>query len=187
MKKFAVCILILAVVCTSAFASVLQVGATGRFGGDFLNIEDYKKVSKYDFGADVRLNVSLFNLSANVLFGKSDAGNFLLNSIITANLRFDLKVVDIALGVGYQVPVEFAKDQVLINGNPVSDIGLLFKDMSALLARAAVGVNLGPLGVSVDYKIPFTTVIGYFKSEDKSNFESFKAGKVAFSVLVNLI
>ena len=186
MKKFAVCLLILAVVCTSAFASVLQVGGTARFGGGITNIEDYKNVSNYDFGADGRLNLGLFGVAANVLFGKSENDNTVLNSIVTANLRADFKVVDVAVGVGYQFPVEFTKDGVLIADKPANEVLEMLKDTNQLLTRLAVGFNVGLVGISVDYKIPLNTLVGYFKSEDMSNIESFKQGKIAISVLANL-
>lgn len=181
MKKFAICFLIIAVVCTSAFATTLQVGATGRFGGSLVKAEDYKNIDNYDFGADVRFNVSLFNLSANVLFGKND-GNFVLNSIVTANARFDLNIVNFAIGAGYALPFEFGDGGVLIDGKPASQAWDVFKN-SQILARAAVGVNLGSIDLSVDYKIPFSTIGKAIKNEE---YKSFEQGKLAFSVLVNL-
>ncbi len=181
MKKFAVCFLIIAVVCTAAFASTLQVGATGRFGGNLFKGEDYTKIENYDFGADVRFNVSLFNLSANVLFGKNN-GNFVLNSIVTANVRFDLNIVNFAIGAGYALPFEFGEGGVLIDDKPVSQAWDVFKN-SQILARAAVGVNLGAVELGVDYKIPFSTIGKAVKNED---YKTFEQGKLAFSVLVNL-
>lgn len=185
MKKFAICLLILAVVCTSAFASVLQVGATARYGGSITSLDDYKKVSNYDFGADARINLGLFGVAANVLFGKSDGDNLVLNSILTANLRLDFKAVDIAVGAGYALPFEFASDGVLINNKPANEVLDVIKN-SQLLIRGAVGFNVGILGISVDYKIPYYTLVDYIKGEDKSNFSSFEKGNIAISVLANL-
>ncbi len=184
MKKFAICLLILAVVCTSAFASVLQVGATARYGGSITSLDDYKKVSNYDFGADARINLGLFGVAANVLFGKNN-DNLVLNSILTANLRLDFKAVDIAVGAGYALPFEFASDGVLINNKPANEVLDVIKN-SQLLIRGAVGFNVGILGISVDYKIPFDTLKAYITSEDKSNLQSFQQGKIAISVLANL-
>lgn len=184
MKKLTIFVLILALVCTGAFASTLQVGATARYGGDIASIEDYKNIKNYDFGLDTRINFSLFSVAANILFG-SNNGNTVLNSILTANLRADFTVVDLALGVGYALPIEFGSDGVLVNGQPVSQTFDVLKN-SQLLARAAVGVNIGALGVSVDYKIPFDTVVKYFKSGDFKNIKSFEQGKLAVSLLVNL-
>lgn len=184
MKKFAICLLILAVVCTSAFASVLQVGATARYGGSITSLDDYKNVSNYDFGADARINLGLFGVAANVLFGKNN-DNLVLNSILTGNLRLDFKAVDIAVGAGYALPFEFASDGVLINHKPANEVLDVIKN-SQLLIRGAVGFNVGILGISVDYKIPYVTLVDYIKGEDKSNFSSFEQGKIAISVLANL-
>lgn len=185
MKKFAVCLLIVAVVCTSAFASVVQVGGTARFRGDFLNVEDYKKIDSYQFGGDARFNLGPLSLATNVLFGKQDSA-FTLDTILTANLRLDFKVVDLAVGAGYQFPVVFDNGNVTIAGKPASEVLSVFTNTDALLLRAAVGVNLGLVGVSVDYKIPLGTVIEWTKNGDYKNVDSYKKGSVAFSVLVNL-
>lgn len=184
-KKIAVCLLILAVVCTSAFASVLQVGGTARFGGNFLELEDYKKFENYQFGADGRFNLGPFSIATNVLFGKKN-NNTTLDTVLTANLRIDLKVVEFAVGAGYQFPVEFDPAGVKIADRPASEVLKVFTDVDQLLARVAFGVNIGLIGVGVDYKIPFGTVIKYFQGGDLKNLDSFKNGSVAFSVLVNL-
>ncbi len=184
MKKTAVFVLILALVCTGASAATLQVGATGRFGGDITDIEDYKDFKNYDIGADARVNLGLFGIAANVLFGKN-GDNTVFNSIVTANLRLDLKLVDFAFGVGYALPVETSSSGVMIDGQSAKNFFEVLKN-SQVLARTAVGVNLGGLGVSVDYKIPFTTIIDYFNGKDLKNIETFKQGKVAFSVLCNI-
>ncbi len=184
MKKLAVLFLIAALLCTSAFASTLQIGGTARFGGDITDSEDFKDFSNYDFGADARLNLGLFGLATNVVFG-SNNGNTVLNTIMTANLRFELSIVEFALGVGYALPIEISEDGVVIDGKNVSEVLEVFKN-SQLLARAAVGVNIGGLGVGVDYKIPFQTIIDYAKSEDYKNADTFKQGKISVSLLCNL-
>lgn len=184
MKKFAVLFLIAVLVCTSAFAATLQVGGTARFGGEITDIDDFKEIKNYDFGADARLNFGLLGIATNVVFG-SNNGNTVLNTIMTANLRFEVAVVEFALGVGYALPIEISDDGLIIDGQPLKDALEVFKN-SQLLARAAVGVNIGGLGLSVDYKIPFETVVEYAKSEDHKNIDTFKQGKVAISVLCNI-
>ena len=184
MKKFAVLFLIAALVCTSAFATTLQVGGTARFGGDLTDVEDYKEIKNYDFGADARLNLGLFGLATNVVFG-SNNGNTVLNTIMTANLRFEVSVVEFALGVGYALPIEIADDGVIIDGKPLDNFFEVFKN-SQLLARAAFGVNIGGLGLGVDYKIPFETIVEYAKSDNHKNLDTFKQGKISVSVLCNI-
>ncbi len=184
MKKFVVLLVVFALVCTSVFASTFQVGGTARFGGDFTDFETYKEISNYDFGLDTRLNLGIFGVAANVLFGKNN-DNVVLNPIVTANLHVDFKVLEIALGVGYALPVEFSDDGVIIDGQPASELWEVLKN-SQLLGRASALVNLGLVGVGLDYTIPFSTIVDYAKGEDLANMESFKQGKFAVSVLVNL-
>lgn len=184
MKKLTIIVLILALVCTGAFASVLQIGATARFGGDITKIEDYKEFKNYDLGVDARLNFSCFSIATNVLFGKNN-DNTVLNTILTANLRADMNVVDLAFGVGYALPIEFGSDGVMVDGKPASQTFDVLKN-SQLLARVALGVNIGPIALGVDYKIPFNTLIDYFQGDDLKDLDSFKQGKIALSLLVNL-
>lgn len=184
MKKLTIIVLILALVCTGAFASTFQIGATARYGGNIAEIEDYKDIKNYDYGLDTRLNLNLFGLAANILFGKNN-GNTVLNTVITANIRADFTVVDLALGVGYTLPIEFGTDGVMVDGKPVSQAFDVLKN-SDLLVRAALGVNIGAVGLSVDYQISSKTIVEYFKGDDLKNLDSFKQGKLAFSVLVNL-
>ncbi len=184
MKKFTVVLIILALVATSAFASVFQIGGTARFGGKLTSFDDYKEISNYDFGADARLNLGFFGVAANVLFGKNN-DNTVLNSIVTANVRFDMKVVDLAFGLGYSLPIEFGKDGILINDKPINEALDVLKN-SQLLLRAALGANIGVLGLSIDYKIPFNTIKTYVENKDYSDLKSFQEGKIAVSVLANL-
>lgn len=184
MKKITVVLMILVLVAASLSASVLQIGGTARYGGEMTSLDDYKEFSNYDFGADARLNVGIFNVAANVLFGKNN-NNTVLNSIVTANLRFDMKYVELALGVGYSLPIEFSSDGVMVDGKPASETLEVLKN-SKLLARAAFGVNIGHLGVGVDYKIPVETIKKYVEGKNWKDLQSFEQGKIALSVLVNL-
>lgn len=185
MKKFVTLLVVLALVCTSVFASTFQIGGTARFGGDFTDIETYKEFSNYDFGLDTRLNLGLFGIAANVLFGKNNE-HLVLNPIVTANLHIDFKVVELAFGLGYALPVEFGDDGVVIDGKPASELWDVLQN-SQLLTRASALVNIGRVGVGLDYTIPLSTIIDYAKGEDLKNMSSFKQGKFAVSVLVNLV
>lgn len=185
MKKFVVFLVVLTLLCTTVFASTLQIGGTARIGGDFTDIETYKEISNYDFGVDTRLNFGLFGVAANVLFGKNN-DHVVLNPIVTANLHIDFKVVELALGLGYALPVEFGDDGVIVDGKDADELLEVLKN-SQLLARASALVNIGRIGVGVDYTIPFGTIIDYAKGEDLKNLSSFKQGKVALSVLISLI
>ena len=55
MKKVIIILLVLAVSLTGLFAATVQLGPSGRFNGDISNIEDYKSISNYEFGAEARV------------------------------------------------------------------------------------------------------------------------------------
>ncbi len=184
MKKIISCLVVLALVCTTVFASTLQIGGTARFGGDFTDIETYKEFSNYDFGVDTRLNFGLFGVAANVLFGKNN-DHVVLNPLVTANVHVDFKVLELAFGLGYALPVEFGDDGVVIDGKKAEEFLDVLKN-SQLLTRVSALVDIGRIGVGLDYTIPLSTIIDYAKGEDLKNLSSFKQGKVAFSVLVTL-
>lgn len=184
MKKFIVFLVVLALACTTVFASTFQIGGTARFGGDFTDIETYKEFSNYDFGVDTRLNFGLFGVAANVLFGKNN-DHVVLNPLVTANLHIDFKVVELAFGLGYALPVEFGDDGVIIDGKNAEDFWNVLQN-SQVLTRVSALVDIGRIGVGLDYTIPLNTIIDYAKGEDLKNLSSFKQGKVALSVLVTL-
>lgn len=186
MKKIIVLLLVLVLAVSTSFAALIQIGPTARFSGDITNLEEYKDVTNYDFGADARVNLGPLGVAANVLFGKENDNQLVFNSIITANLRLDLSIVDFSIGAGYSLPIVYDKEtgNITVDGQPIDKTLDVFKE-SQLLARASVGVNLGGLGVSADYKIPFDTVVSYVTGEEK-DLKSFEKGNVAISMLINL-
>lgn len=186
MKKVIIALLVLILASPSIFASTFQVGATGRFGGDITDIESYKDISNYDFGADARFNLGALGLAANILFGKNGENN-VYNTIITANYRMEVSIVEFSFGAGYALPIIVSPDgDVLIESKPVEETLDVLKN-SQLLLRAQVGVNLGGIGLSADYKIPLSTIVDYLKAENRENLESFRQGRVAISVLLNIL
>ena len=120
MKKVIIILLVLAVSLTGLFAATVQLGPSGRFNGDISNIEDYKSISNYEFGAEARVNISVFSLAANVLFGQDRANNTdYFNSIVTANLRGEFAIFELGFGAGFDFPVIWDKTtrEVLVGIN----------------------------------------------------------------------
>ena len=190
MKKVIIILLVLAVSLTGLFAATVQLGPSGRFNGDISNIEDYKSISNYEFGAEARVNISAFSLAANVLFGQDRANNTdYFNSIVTANLRGEFAIFELGLGAGFDFPVIWNKTtrEVLvgINGEqkPIDKFYEIFTNCDILL-RASAGVNLGGIGIAADYKLPWSTIQKYFQNEEDT-IATMKKGRVSVSLLLN--
>lgn len=190
MKKVITILLVLAVSLTGLFAATIQLGPSGRFNGDISNIEDYKSISNYEFGAEARVNISAFSLAANVLFGQDRAHNTdYFNSIVTANLRGEFAIFELGLGAGFDFPVIWNKTtrEVLvgINGEekPIDKFYEIFTNCDILL-RASAGVNLGGIGIAADYKLPWSTIQKYFQNEEDT-IATMKKGRVSVSLLLN--
>ncbi|MDD6841163.1 MAG: hypothetical protein PUD65_07640 [Spirochaetales bacterium] len=190
MKKVIIILLVLAVSLTGLFAATIQVGPSARFNGDISNVEDYKSISNYEFGAEARVNISAFSLAANVLFGQDRANNIdYFNSIVTANLRGEFAIFELGFGAGFDFPVIWDKSTgdvlVGINGEerPLDKFYEIFTNCDVLF-RVSAGVNLGGLGVSADYKLPWSTIQKYFQNQEDS-IATMKKGRVSVSLLLN--
>ena len=190
MKKVIIILLVLAVSLTGLFAATVQLGPSGRFNGDISNIEDYKSISNYEFGAEARVNISAFSLAANVLFGQDRTNNTdYFNSIVTANLRGEFAIFELGFGAGFDFPVIWDKTtrEVLvgINGEekPIDKFYEIFTNCDILL-RASAGVNLGGIGIAADYKLPWSTIQKYFQNEEDT-IATMKKGRVSVSLLLN--
>ena len=191
MKKVIIILLVLAVSLTGLFAATIQVGPSARFNGDISNVEDYKSLSNYELGAEARVNISSFSLAANVLFGQDRANNIdYFNLIVTANLRGEFAIFELGIGAGFDFPIIWDKTTgnvlVEINGEnrPIEKFYEVFGNSDVLL-RASCGVNLGGLGVALDYKLPWSTLQKYFQDKEDT-IETVKKGRVSLALLFNL-
>ena len=191
MKKVIIILLILTVSLTGLFAALIQIGPSARFNGDISNVEDYKSLSNYELGAEARVNISSFSLAANVLFGQDRASNIdYFNSIVTANLRGEFAIFELGIGAGFDFPIIWDKTTgdvlVEINGEnrPIEKFYEVFGNSDVLL-RASCGVNLGGLGVALDYKLPWSTLQKYFQDKEDT-IETVKKGRVSLALLFNL-
>ena len=191
MKKVIIILLVLTVSLTGLFAALIQIGPSARFNGDISNVEDYKSLSNYELGAEARVNISSFSLAANVLFGQDRANNIdYFNSIVTANLRGEFAIFELGIGAGFDFPIIWDKTTgdvlVEINGEnrPIEKFYEVFGNSDVLL-RASCGVNLGGLGVALDYKLPWSTLQKYFQDKEDT-IETVKKGRVSLALLFNL-
>lgn len=192
MKKTIAILCILAICATGLFAALIQIGPSARFTGDISNVEEYKDISNYEFGAEARVNISAFSLAANALFGQDRAKNIdYFNSIITANIRVEFAIFELGIGAGFDLPIIWDKTtgDVLIgegvNQRPIEKFYEVFQN-SDLLIRASAGVNLGGLGVAADYKLPWSTIQKYIQDKEDT-IETMKKGRVSVALLINLL
>ena len=192
MKKVIIILLVLAVSLTGLFAATIQVGPSARFNGDISNVEDYKSISNYEFGAEARVNISAFSLAANVLFGQDRAKNIdYFNSIVTANLRGEFAIFELGIGAGFDFPIIWDKTtgDVLVGiyseQKPIDKFYEIFTNCDVLL-RVSAGVNIGGLGVVADYKLPWSTIQKYFQDKEDTIL-TMKKGKVSVALLLNLL
>ena len=192
MKKLITILLILVISATGLFAALIQVGPSARYTGDLTNVEEYKDISNYEFGAEARVNLSAFSLAANALFGQDKTQNIdYFNTIITANLRAEIAIFEVGIGAGFDLPIIWDKNSgdVLVEINdalrPLDKFYEVFNN-SDVLVRASAGVNVGALGVAVDYKLPWSTIMKYIQNEEDT-IETMKKGRVSVALLINIL
>ncbi len=203
LKKIAVFVLIAAVALVSVSAasskvltsrsgatyriknkSTLQLGVTaGYTGGDVESFKDgFSDYENYHFGGDVRLNLSYLSFVGTAVY--SDKGSTsLIDAMISANIRLDIDFIEIAGGIGMVVPVEYNDDGVIVNGETVSDAWDVLEQYQ-LVARAAVGLNLGGLSLGGAYTVPVDSISDAFDNSDGSYL--LEGGKISLSVLCKL-
>lgn len=185
MKKMIVLLLILTVALAGAFAELIQVGPTGRFQGRMTEVEDWKDVGSYKFGVDARVNLAFLSVSGNALLGFDD-NSMRPNQFDTdaaLSYRMDLGLVDLELGAGARLNFVKGEDSWTVNGKEMKDFAEAINP-DLIVVRAAVGLNLGGIGVSADYKIAPATIVDVIKGKD--DVEAFKNGSISVSALINL-
>lgn len=185
MKKMIVLMLILTVVLTGAFAELLQIGPTARFQGRMTEVEDWKNVESYKFGADARVNLAFLSVSANALIGFEENSKrpSQFDTDAALSYRMDLGLLDVELGAGARLNFIKLGDTWTVNGKEMKDFAEAINP-ELIVVRAAVGLNLGGIGVSADYKIAPATIVDVIKGED--DVEAFKNGSVSISALINI-
>lgn len=192
MKKAIVILLILVLAVTSSFAALIQVGANGRYTGDITDLESYKEISNYEIGGDVRVNIDPFSIAVNALWGQDRAKNIdYFNSIVTFNIRKEISFLELGVGVGFDLPVMWDKttnDVMIMDGDKLTPISKFYEVFSNSdpLVRVSAGINITSLGVSFDYKLPWSTIQKYIQDKEYS-IETFKKGRVSVSLLLNLL
>lgn len=165
MKKRILAVLLALLMVSAAFAApVFQLGGLVSYnktvvsgeGLDF-EFEDLKDINNFSFGADIRINpAKFFSIDIPATIGFGTEGSFSIATIPTLNVNIPLgKFADIAVGAGTQLDFQrIGQDgSWSMNGLPFSDFGDAIAS-SKLVYRAAVTINLGPLGIGAVVTLP---------------------------------
>ena len=190
-KKITAVLVIAVILAASVFAGVkqsdiqgsMQVGIVGRYSGaDITAVEEYRIFENYRYGGDMRFNFGWFNVTGGLLVGAVHEDNTELIGSIAANFRLDLQLFDFTLGAGYELPFEFGKEGMMIDGKPVTQAVDAF-NRSTLYGHFGAGLNIGNLGIAADYHLSYDSIMKMVNDYDNVGLEPFKEGWVSISVL----
>lgn len=193
-KKVAVLFLVLTIVLSGAFAkNTIQIGPSvtwNRPASEFDGVDftqEFTNVNNFTFGADVRLNLGYFQLATQAGIGGlmgGDAKALTFNTNATANLKFDISILELFFGAGANMDIARWKDNGTwtVNNGTFDDFADALS-RSNLIYRAGLGLNLGFLGLNLQAIVPTK---GTFQDEVKDIFTPvFESTKVTASVLFN--
>lgn len=191
MKKKVLAVLMVAVLVSgAAFASILQIGPAVQYGMPVGDIRPDKNalttLGNYQFGADMRVNVALFNLNAMALYG-FDAGTstHVFDTTLTAGIRIGLPFVEVGAGVGPSLTFATGDFRDFnVNGYPVSDFLNVLKN-SSLAYRFNVTVPVGPVSIGAVYTVG--TELTFADFDFKHILPDFSKGRISVSCLFNLL
>lgn len=186
-KRICIVLVVIALLVPSfAFAQMFDVslGATAQVVvpnyDNFDFGETFGKIENYNFGAELRLKLTVLEIDAVGLYSPQkilDTTVHIVTFLPTAGLSFDIvDVVRLGLGMGPMMRWQFA------NGHqyPDKSFGDIFME-SSFWYRATVDFMAGPVLVGVSYGVP--TMFNIKTHEAKGLKPEFKTGMIGVSVL----
>ncbi len=189
MKK-RVCIVLIVIVLlvpSFAFAQLFDVslGATAQVtvpnydNFDFGDV--FGKINNYDFGAELRLKLTVLEIDAVATYSPKDLGGghtaHFVTFMPTAGLSFDIANI-VRLGVGMGPKMVWMFSDIL----PDSNQSFGDKFMTAPFQyRATVDFMAGPVLIGVNYAVPTTFNIKTHQAEGLK--PEFRIGTIGVSVL----
>ena len=195
MKKRIMALVLVALLSAGVLAAnpLLQLGVAAQvpfqFSSDMDDMGDqFTDFSNYRFGADVRLNLSFFQLDVQAMMGGSGDKGFIFDGIASANIVFfPSSAVNFSAGLGMSLGASI-KDggfYLLSDDGQLSDlgdIGAIVKN-SPFVYRIGLNFNFG-IGLGLSYFIPTKASI---ESPDFKNWApQFDEGRLSLSVMMNL-
>ena len=191
-KKTITVLVVLFAIVASLSAAMIQIGPTGRFRGDVTKVEDLTNPENYALGVDARVNFLLVDVAANALFETDYKEVINFDTFASANIRFSIPLVELALGAGVDLQIgndynrDGVADEWTINGQAMTGENFLeIVKGSSIWLRAAAGINLDGLGLSVAYRIPVDTIVSMV-TQDTDPIEYAKMGQFSVSALFNI-
>ena len=181
--KRTIAVLILALFVTvGAFASILQIGpaATVDFNPNQFNLESYKDVGKYQFGAEARVNLLFLQAGANASFSLPNSeGNWKIDTMLSANLVAGPKLVNVSVGAA--IPYTF----LLGPGASSIDLGSFLEQ--PLYLKAGLNFNFSFIGVGASYYIPTGLKVNEVVSEIQHISPDLSKGRLSLAVFFNFL
>jgi hypothetical protein len=191
-KRICIVLVVIAMLVPSfAFAQMFDVslGATSqvlvRDYGSFNFGDTFGKINNYNFGAELRLKLTLVEIDAVGLYSPQQVlGGSVIHRVMfmpTAGLSFDIvDVVRLGLGMGPMMSWDFQ------DGHQYPDMS--FGDMfmqAPFWYRATVDFLADPVMIGVSYGVPTTFNI---KTHDAKGLKpEFKTGMIGISVLYSFL
>lgn len=116
--------------------------------------EDWTKIENYEFGAEFRMNLAMFQLSVPVTYTYTDWDTHSLDIDPTLGLTLSIfGLIDLTAGVGVTMDMDIVNGHWLFNGHESSRWSDPFEN-AHFLYRVAGTVNLGNVGISCSYLMP---------------------------------
>ncbi len=198
-KSFLLVALVLLLIPTTAFASLLSVGPTAVYNVPIGDVDAAEAAAqnfdagKISYGADLRLRILFLQAGVvGLVTPGSHAQDFSIAGLVTAGVNFDLGPVALGLGLGPRLNVQRDNNDWKVtdaSGNYINSTS--FKDVfmnAPLVYRLNADLNLGGITLGATY-----TIDSSYKLSDAKNiaalapdFEN-NAGRFGVSVLFNFL
>jgi len=192
MKKFAIILLVAAIVPACIFAAdrgffdfTLGATASTSYSIDDIRTGEIKNftIDSVRFGADAEFKFAIFSVDGKVFYDHSNKG---ISGIVSANIIMDVFFVRIKAGLGYQYAYNFERKEFYFGNALDEGYATKFADFKKANFDANVGVDflLGPVTVGTYATLPTATCIekGNWGDFFKAIGENWKYAKLGVSV-----
>ncbi|MFA6845742.1 MAG: hypothetical protein WCR02_08455 [Sphaerochaetaceae bacterium] len=202
MKKKGLLVVFLVLVLLSSTLSAkaigINVGGTALYNvkaGEISGTSGFADIKNYNFGADVRVKLLVFNITAMGLYnGKTtieDVNMQEISGLVTAGLAFDLvDTIRIGVGLGPRLRAltsdwktwKVMQGTETVTANNFQDVFL----NAPMTYRATVDFLLGGIALGVSYQVDSTYTFKDWKNVKKLTDIDLTSGKFGASVMFNI-
>lgn len=175
-KRIIVLAMVIALVVSSAFASVIQLGAYGELKGwKFRDAETfaYTDLDSYSFGPEVRINLAFLQAgaTANLLDVTKGMDGTAQISLLSGTKHFSL-----ALGAAVPYRLDYSEG---FNADNILE--------APLSLRLGVNANMGPIGIGLAYYLPTSLELGTAHRNLRNISLDPDSGRMQVSAFLNLL